>query len=253
MIETESDGERQYGSISEDHFSIAEEERATLEFQNVSVEIPIKDPKSGESIHKRILNNVSGKAVPGEVLAVMGPSGSGKTTLLDLLALRGRTGTPSGTVLVNGQPRDNSFKYLSSYVPQEDNLIGTMSVCETMIFSANLNLGPSYSSDMKKEEANGMIAQLGLNGVANIKIGTVFQKGISGGQKRRVSIGVEIISKPKIIFLDEPTSGLDSAAAYQVMVFLKKFAKQGHSVVCTIHQPSSQVFHMIDRVLLLSG
>eukprot|EP01083_Nonionella_stella_P024207 66914_1 len=106
---------------------------------------------------------------------------------------------------------------------------------------------------MKKEEANEMIAQLGLNGVANIKIGTVFQKGISGGQKRRVSIGVEIISKPKIIFLDEPTSGLDSAAAYKVMVFLKKFAKQGHSVVCTIHQPSSQVFHMIDRVLLLSG
>lgn len=215
------------------------------------IEFKVLDKTTGSQ--KVILDKISGVVHPGEVLAVMGPSGSGKTSLLDFLADRLSSGTRLGTVYVNGTPRDSdTYKHIAKYVPQEDSLLGTSSVKETLDFSASLSLPSHYSANDREKRVEEVIEELGLSSCRDTRIGTVFQKGVSGGQKRRVSMGVELISKPQILFLDEPTSGLDSAAAYHVINVCKKLASGGHTVICTIHQPSSEVFHKLDKLLLLS-
>lgn len=216
------------------------------------IEFKVVDKSTGKN--KIILDKISGVVHPGEVLAVMGPSGSGKTSLLDFLADRLSSGTRLGTVYVNGTQRDEqTYKHIAKYVPQEDSLLGTSSVKETLDFAASLSLPPHVSVKDREKRVEEVIQELGLSSCRDTRIGTVFQKGVSGGQKRRVSMGVELISKPQILFLDEPTSGLDSAAAFHVINVCKKLASSGHTVVCTIHQPSSEVFHKLDKLLLLSG
>ena len=223
--------------MNESNFILRKSQQVLFEFKNVNLKVP----------GKQILKNICGDVKPGEVLAIMGPSGSGKTSLLNALSGRINFGELTGNIKINGQrPNRNKFKKYAKYVPQEDNLVGTVSVYDTIKFSADLN------GETNERKIERLISDLGLSHVKDVNIGTVFKKGISGGEKRRVSIGIEMIKEPEIIFFDEPTSGLDSASAFYIMKLIKQFADQGRTIICSIHQPSSQIFNMLDKILLLS-
>lgn len=230
---------------------IPQHERICIALNNVSFSVK---NKSGPP--RVILNKINAVFQPGEVCAIMASSGGGKTTLLDFLANRihSSSGTLEGDVLVNGAPRKSStFKHIAKYVPQEDLLVGTMTVHETLMFAAETTISQGVTHAKKTERVNRVIQELGLSVCRDTRIGTVFQKGISGGQKRRVSMGVELLSQPKVLLCDEPTSGLDSTSASRVVDILVNLAAAGTSVVCTIHQPSSDVFHRMHKLLLLSA
>lgn len=202
---------------------------------------------------KYILKGVTCEARDGEITAIAGPSGAGKTTLLEILAGKMPQGKVSGQVLVNGQPIDPTrFKRLSGYVPQEDALFGSLTVEETLMYSALLRVHGG-----KKEASirvKGLLKELGLDHVAKTRIGTGSNRGISGGEKRRVSIGVELVHDPPVILIDEPTSGLDSASALQMVKMLKFMAiHQGKTIVLTIHQPGFRILELFDRIVLLSN
>ena len=202
---------------------------------------------------KKLLSNLSGVVPPGRVIAIMGPSGSGKTTFLDALAGRIKAAGLTGEILVNGKKKPSNFKGLSSYVMQDDALIGSLSVRENLLFSALLKLPPSYSWSEKIARVDEVIAELGLTRVQHTKVGTVFFRGVSGGERRRVSIGVELLKKPKLLFLDEPTSGLDSHSSYHIIELMRTIAKKECcTIIMTIHQPSSSVFRLFDGLMLLS-
>ncbi|KAL8767246.1 MAG: hypothetical protein Q9194_006039 [Teloschistes cf. exilis] len=187
----------------------------------------------------------------------MGPSGSGKTTLLNALAHRQASSKLAmrGTLSVNGSPiSTKAFQAISSYVEQEDSLIGSLTVRETLDFAARLSLPSSVSSHDRRQRVEELLASFGLRDQANTLVGTPIRKGISGGQKRRLSIASLLITGPKILFLDEPTSGLDSTASFEVIKYLKKVARQHQLIViASIHQPSTSTFGLFDKLLLLSA
>lgn len=137
---------------------------------------------------------------------------------------------------------------------QDDTLMTTLTVKEAIYYSAQLQLPDSMTKSEKLERANDAIKDMGLQGCVNTRIGGWRVKGLSGGQKRRVSICIEILTRPRLLFLDEPTSGLDSAASYHVMSRIIKLAKQDHrTIVASIHQPSSEVFELFHNLCLLSS
>eukprot|EP00164_Ancoracysta_twista_P004741 GFYU01006420.1.p1 GENE.GFYU01006420.1~~GFYU01006420.1.p1 ORF type:complete len:698 (-),score=217.27 GFYU01006420.1:165-2198(-) len=206
---------------------------------------------------KVILDNVSGVVEPGRLLAVMGPTGSGKTSLLNVLAARvPAVGALSGQILANGKPRTSAYRYQTSYVMQDDSLFSMLTVRETMQLAARLRLPKHMTTQEKEEFVSKIIVGLGLKKAENTRIGGgsggVVVRGISGGERRRVMVGIEMISDPSVLFLDEPTSGLDSFQAQNVMTMLGGVAKAGRSVVTTIHQPRSSIFAMFDLLCLLS-
>ncbi|GAM18398.1 hypothetical protein SAMD00019534_015730 [Acytostelium subglobosum LB1] len=202
---------------------------------------------------KTIIDNVNGIVRAGEICALMGPSGCGKTTLLNVLARRATEGSV-GSVLVNGSNISNSeFRDITCFVEQEDALIGSLTVKETIDFSARLSTN-SYSVKERKERVESVLQSFGLKDQADTIIGTPIRKGISGGQKRRVGVASQLITSPKILFLDEPTSGLDSAASWEVINYLRTVARNNNLIVIlSIHQPSSSTFNLFDKLLLLSG
>ncbi|KAM7470624.1 hypothetical protein LguiA_008807 [Lonicera macranthoides] len=225
--------------------------------------VNVSDGKSGS---KSILQGLTGYARPGEVLAVMGPSGCGKSTLLDALAGRLDSNTrQSGEVLINGHRQSlaygtsfvqsNKLKEFLAYVTQDDTLITTLTVREAVYYSAQLQLPNSMSKSEKKERADTTIREMGLQDCTNTRIGGGWgAKGLSGGQKRRVSICIEILTHPKLLFLDEPTSGLDSAASYYVMSRITHLDnREGRTIITSIHQPSSEVFALFHNLYLLSS
>lgn len=200
-----------------------------------------------------VLDNLTGFAEPGHFTAIMGPSGSGKSTLLDTLAGRLATNTTqSGTVLLNGRKRKLCYG-AAAYVTQEDNLIGTLTVRETITYSAKLRLPDKMPADEKAAIVESVLAEMGLQDCADTPVGNWHMRGISGGEKRRVSIAMEILMRPRLLFLDEPTSGLDSASAFFVTQTLRNLAMDGRTVIASIHQPSSEVFELFDKLYLLSG
>ncbi|XP_065876605.1 ABC transporter G family member 1-like [Euphorbia lathyris] len=203
---------------------------------------------------RHILRGLTGYAEPGEVLAIMGPSGSGKSTLLDALAGRiSSTAHQTGEILINGRKEALAFG-TSTYVTQDDTLMTTLTVREAVYYSAQLQLPKSMSKSEKRERAEMTIREMGLQDCVNTRIGGWSKKGISGGQKRRVSICIEILTRPKLLFLDEPTSGLDSASSYHVMNRIVKLANQdGRTVIASIHQPSTEVFQLFHNLCLLSS
>ena len=185
----------------------------------------------------------------------MGPSGSGKTTLLNTLARRSiGSGSLTGTVLTNGKHLSrSSFRDISSYVEQEDALIGSLTVRETVEFSARLSLDSSVTKRERLGRVDSLLKAFGLTDQAHTLIGTPLRKGISGGQKRRASVAAQIITEPKIMFLDEPTSGLDSSASYEIISYLRSVGRRYNLiVVASIHQPSTLTFRLFDKLLLLS-
>ncbi|XP_051117579.1 ABC transporter G family member 1-like [Andrographis paniculata] len=202
---------------------------------------------------RAILQGLTGYAAPGEALAVMGPSGCGKSTLLDALAGRLDSSTrQQGDILINGLKQKLAFG-TSAYVTQEDTLMTTLTVREAVYYSALLQLPDTMSKYEKKERAEASIIDMGLQDAIDTRIGGWNVKGLSGGQKRRVSICIEILTRPKLLFLDEPTSGLDSAASYHVMSRIMKLTKQDRrTLVVSIHQPSAEVFELFHSLCLLS-
>ena len=220
---------------------------SALIFRNLSYEVPAKG--GGK---KRILDNITGGAKPGEVLFVMGASGAGKSTLLDTLAglVKGQHG---GDILVEGQKlEEEKFKQISKYVRQEDMLYEALTVKETLTYSARFH--SNLDRDSLRQNVENAIALLGLQNQADVKIGGTFFRGLSGGQKRRVSIGEQLVLQPSILFLDEPTSGLDSAAAYAIIASIRQVARKTNiAIICTIHQPGERVFNLADRLLLLGN
>ncbi|EXB93333.1 ABC transporter G family member 15 [Morus notabilis] len=222
---------------------------AYLVWEDLSVVIP----NFGDGPTKRLLNGLKGYAEPGRIMAIMGPSGSGKSTLLDALADRlSRNVVMTGNILFNGSKKRLDYGAIA-YVTQEDVLLGTLSVRETIAYSANLRLPTS----MSKEEVNSIveetIIEMGLYDCADRLIGNWHLRGISGGEKKRLSIALEILTRPCLLFLDEPTSGLDSASAFFVVQTLRNVARDGRTVISSIHQPSSEVFALFDDLFLLSS
>ncbi|XP_061349745.1 ABC transporter G family member 1-like isoform X1 [Gastrolobium bilobum] len=210
----------------------------------------------GKNGSKTILEGLTGYAKPGQLLAIMGPSGCGKSTLLDTLA--GRLGSnirQTGEILINGRKQALAYG-TSAYVTQDDTLLTTLTVKEAVHYSAQLQLPDSMSKAEKKEIADFTIREMGLQDAINTRIGGWGSKGISGGQKRRVGICIEILTRPKLLFLDEPTSGLDSAASYYVMRRIATLAQKDgiqRTVIASIHQPSSEVFQLFHNLCLLSS
>ncbi|KAJ8477316.1 hypothetical protein OPV22_021043 [Ensete ventricosum] len=200
-----------------------------------------------------ILCGITGFARPGEVLAMMGPSGCGKSTLLDALAGRLASNvSQKGEILINGQKQKLAFG-TSAYVTQDDVLMTTLTVREAVYYSAQLQLPDSMSRAEKRARAEATIREMGLESAMDTRIGGWASKGISGGQKRRVSICVELLTRPRLLFLDEPTSGLDSAASYHVMNRIARLARrEAMTVVAVIHQPSSEVFELFHGLCLLA-
>uniref|UniRef100_A0A7N0UD10 ABC transporter domain-containing protein n=1 Tax=Kalanchoe fedtschenkoi TaxID=63787 RepID=A0A7N0UD10_KALFE len=202
---------------------------------------------------KTLLNDISGEARDGEILAVLGGSGSGKSTLIDALANRIAKESLKGSVTLNGEPLESRLlKVISAYVMQDDLLFPMLTVEETLMFAAEFRLPRTMSKSKKKARVQALIDQLGIRNAANTVIGDEGHRGVSGGERRRVSIGIDIIHDPIILFLDEPTSGLDSTSAYMVIKVLQRIAQSGSIVIMTVHQPSSRILGLLDRLLFIS-
>ncbi|KAF7822316.1 ABC transporter G family member 6-like [Senna tora] len=210
----------------------------------------------GESLFTRtktLLNDISGEARDGEILAVMGASGSGKSTLIDALANRIAKGSLKGSVKLNGEALESRLlKVISAYVMQDDLLFPMLTVEETLMFAAEFRLPRTLSRSKKKQRVQALIDQLGLRNAAKTVIGDEGHRGVSGGERRRVSIGIDIIHDPIILFLDEPTSGLDSTSAFMVVKVLQRIAHTGSIVVMSVHQPSSRILTLLDQMIFLS-
>ncbi|KAI8874773.1 P-loop containing nucleoside triphosphate hydrolase protein [Backusella circina FSU 941] len=187
---------------------------------------------------KPILQNISGFVEPGQLLAIMGPSGAGKSSLLDILSRKHKRGVTSGQVFLNGSiPSRRRFKKMTGFVDQDDSLMGTLTVRETLTYAALMRLPRAMPLKAKKKRVEDVMHELGITKIADSLIGIPGQRGISGGEKRRVSIGKELVTSPSLLFLDEPTSGLDSYHAGVVMECLQRLAKDGkRAIVVTIHQ-----------------
>ncbi|XP_062193257.1 ABC transporter G family member 1-like [Phragmites australis] len=200
-----------------------------------------------------ILCGLNGYARPGEVLAIMGPSGCGKSTLLDALAGRlGSNVSQKGDILIDGRRQKLTYGR-SAYVTQDDMLMTTLTVREAVHYSAQLQLPSAMTAAAKRERAEETLCEMGLEGAADTRIGGWMHKGISGGQRRRVSICMEILTRPALLFLDEPTSGLDSAASYHVVSRITRLARhEGMTVVAAVHQPSTEVFGLFHGLCLLA-
>ncbi|XP_062109979.1 ABC transporter G family member 16-like [Humulus lupulus] len=203
---------------------------------------------------KTILDNISGEAYDGEILALLGASGSGKTTLIDALANRIEKESLKGTMTLNGEFVDSRLlKAITGYVMQDDLLYPMLTVEETLTFAAELRLPRSLPKSKKKARVQSLMDQLGLRNAANTIIGDEGHRGVSGGERRRVSIGVDVIHDPILLFLDEPTSGLDSTSAFMVVKVLRRIAESGSLVVMSVHQPSYRILGLLDRLIFLSG
>lgn len=204
--------------------------------------------------HKQILDGVMGSVAPGQILAIMGGSGAGKTTLLDILARKSKRGVTRGKITVNGKEiSDKHYKQVVGFVDQDDYLMPTLTVYETIVTSALLRLPKSMPDDAKKLRALETMSELGILGIKDQLIGNETNRGISGGEKRRVAIACELVTSPSILFLDEPTSGLDSYNAYNVIESLVRLARDfKRTVVFTIHQPRSNIVALFDKLILLA-
>ncbi|NXQ12306.1 ABCG2 protein, partial [Peucedramus taeniatus] len=203
-------------------------------------------------VEKKILHNVNGIMKPG-LNAILGPTGSGKSSLLDVLAARKDPAGLSGEVLIDGIPQPPNFKCISGYVVQDDVVMGTMTVRENLQFSAALRLPSSISIKEKEERVTQIINELGLSKVADAKVGTELIRGVSGGERKRTNIGMELITEPPVLFLDEPTTGLDASTANAVLILLKKLSRRGRTIIFSIHQPRYSIFKLFDSLTLLAS
>ncbi|CAG8554698.1 14738_t:CDS:10 [Cetraspora pellucida] len=209
---------------------MADHTPATLQFKNVGYYV-------GE---KQILSSIHGIVKPGEVMAILGGSGAGKTSFMDILARKNKVGMVSGEIYVNGREvKDEEFKSVVGYVDQEDHLLPTLTVYETILYSALLRLPREMSIEAKKFRVTETMKELGIINIKDSRIGDTGTRSISGGEKRRVSIACELVTSPSILFLDEPTSGLDAYNAYNVVECLVTLAKDYRRTVISKHHDNT--------------
>ncbi|KIW24222.1 uncharacterized protein PV07_09950 [Cladophialophora immunda] len=227
---------------------------AVSTFSWSDVGVVVKDRKTKQPL--QILTSSCGSVKAGSVLALMGPSGSGKTTLLNVLAHRtsAMKGEIQGKIMVNGRLTNASaVQQVSTYVEQEDAMIGILTLRETIDFAARLSVNGRISKKERLARVDELIESFGLQRQADTIVGTPLRKGLSGGQKRRLSVASQLVTSPRVVFLDEPTSGLDSAASFECMKYIKLVAKQHNLIViASIHQPSTTTFQLFDQLMLLS-
>jgi len=225
----------------------------TLSWRHINYTVDIPPAKRGDKPTKRqLLKDISGFAAPGKMTALMGSSGAGKTTLMDVIAGRKTVGYIEGDILINGHPKDpRTFDKLTGYVEQQDIHIGTATVRESLLFSAKLRLPLSVDQVSRERFVDEVMALVGLSHIAGRLVGDAALPGLSQGQLKLVTIAVELVANPSVIFLDEPTSGLDAPSAARVMKAVRRIAATGRTVLCTIHQPSEELFYFFDRLLLL--
>ncbi|XP_028973799.2 broad substrate specificity ATP-binding cassette transporter ABCG2 [Esox lucius] len=203
-----------------------------------------------KSTSKDILIDLNGVMKPG-LNAIMGATGSGKSSFLDVLAARKDPAGLTGEVLIDGAPQPPNFKCLSGYVVQDDVVMGTLTVRENFRFSAALRLPSSISNKEKEDRINRLIEELGLTKVADSRVGTQLIRGISGGERKRTNIGMELIINPTVLFLDEPTTGLDASTANSVLLLLKRMSSHGRTIILSIHQPRYSIYRLFDSLTLL--
>lgn len=200
---------------------------------------------------KTILSDISCTLQSGRVTALMGPSGAGKTTFLNML-LQNVAHHQEGSVMANGHPIGEGFSKICNYVPQDDTMSSTFTPREALGYLARLRM-PKATPKEHHDKIESVLALLGLDECADTRCGSVDEKGLSGGQKKRLSIAMELLDDPAVLVLDEPTSGLDSKAAEDVVAILQKLAREsGRLVLCTIHQPSWNTLEQFDELLLLA-
>ncbi|RKP12959.1 P-loop containing nucleoside triphosphate hydrolase protein [Piptocephalis cylindrospora] len=222
-----------------------------ISFRDLSYWVPL--PGKGDK-KKNILKSITGALRPGRFTVIMGASGAGKTSLLNLISGEARLGGTSGQLLINGQEvRGKEVRELAGFVQQDDLIMDTMTVREAVTMSALLRIPPSVSREEKLQKVDEILDLMQLTKAADTIIGSTQVKGVSGGERKRTSISMELVSNPSILFLDEPTSGLDTYTAYSVCKFLKELASSGRTIVATLHQPSSEIFDLIDDVVLLAN
>ncbi|CAD7928563.1 unnamed protein product [Amoebophrya sp. A25] len=230
--------------------AVTHEKNLTLEWRNLTFKV-------GGAQKKAILKDCYGKLYPGQVCALIGPSGAGKSTLMNLLAGRqswkGKGVEMTGEVRYGGKLVEfDDLKSSIAYVMQQDALLGTQTVYETLLFAARMKLPASTNAEALHHNVETTLKQLDLWEQRNVPIGDAFRKGISGGQKKRVSAALELLTRPSVMFLDEPTSGLDSFSSLKLIAELKNIAVAENAIICcTIHQPSSEIFDNFDRVICM--
>eukprot|EP01036_Dinobryon_divergens_P027780 gene27780-36607_t len=223
---------------------------AVLTWQNLSV-----TTKARRNIPpKAIISSIDG-SISGGLWGIMGASGSGKTTLLSVLSLRLDTMrmTVSGDIRLNGKPYNrNLLKSVSGYVMQDDLVHAMLTVLETLRYTAALRMSSSNSRADREKRVDEVLLLMGIDYCRDVIVGDSRNKGISGGERKRLCVAMELLNRPKLLFLDEPTSGLDSTTAFDLMETLKDLADRGEcTVVCTIHQPQTKIYNLLDNLLLM--
>ncbi|GMF46214.1 unnamed protein product [Phytophthora lilii] len=216
----------------------------TVAFQDLHYWVP--DPHNPKE-QLELLKGINGYAIPGSITALMGSTGAGKTTLMDVIAGRKTGGKITGKILLNGyEATDLAIRRSTGYCEQMDVHSEAATIREALTFSSFLRQDASISDAKKYDSVNECIELLGLEDIADQII-----RGSSVEQMKRLTIGVELAAQPSVIFLDEPTSGLDARSAKIIMDGVRKVANSGRTLICTIHQPSAEVFYLFDRLLLL--
>lgn len=253
---------RSHASHADNVISLREVEPVTVRLEHLSVSVDqspnalakafSKKAATGQSHVKPILDDVSADLPSGTLTAIIGGSGSGKTSLLNQMSgrMKGSRIATSGRTLFNGCEDSSSIR--SAYVIQQDILLPTLTVRETLTYAAQLRLPSSVTQSERKQLVEEVIAELSLKEAAETRIGNHAHKGCSGGEKRRTSLGVQLLSNPSLLWLDEPTTGLDSTSAYQVVKTLQNLARKGRTIIVTIHQPRSEIWNLFDNVILLT-
>lgn len=234
---------RENDGMSPDDSAINRQDSIDIIFEDITYTVSLGFRKG----MKEILHGIAGRLPSAQLIALMGPSGAGKSTLLDILSGFRTTGV-DGVIYINGRVRHlNTFRKCSAYITQDDRLEPLLTVVENMRVAADLKL-PSNTPQHKKEMIiEDILTTLGLYEHMNTRSGR-----LSGGQKKRLSIALELVNNPMVMFLDEPTTGLDSSSCTQVVNLLKLLARQGRTIVCTIHQPSASLFQLFDQVYVLT-
>ncbi|KAI1260233.1 P-loop containing nucleoside triphosphate hydrolase protein [Xylariaceae sp. FL1019] len=269
------DAGQQNALPQENHLSLSDVEAVDVHIQNLSVTVHtlptlsdallrnIKRTDPGSQLGTAtLLDSVEASFPSGSLTAILGGSGSGKTTLLNTVAERivSTKLSVKGVRKFNGSDSIRSTELTlfssdsvrNSYVMQQDVLLPTLSVRETLRYSASLRLPPPTTDDERTRIVEEVILELGLKDCADTRIGNSQYRGCSGGEKRRTSIGVQLLANPSVLFLDEPTTGLDATSAYQLIRTLKVLASRGRTIIATLHSPRSEIWDLLDNLVILS-